>query len=276
MACGFWPAGIQNRLWKACRSFMCVCVCVYNPWGSSVQHWLGMKLLMWVQLHVLISSFCITLYFCVCVRLKQVYFSSMFTKPPSPPSLWCICHSQEAHWACQGSGGQLEGECVCVCVSLLVTSFPQQRSVSVMYTYVSDDKGAPRANGSAESSCSVLALFFSLVSRLHWFYTLEWVRSTSTDIIDMSQLICAFSDESASWSVSDGSVWQPIGRLFITTADGEMKVLLITERRPGFSCWCVKKPINLPQRALGSTLIDPHCFSSCLCGKSIQLSVAVF
>lgn len=62
--------------------------------------------------------------------------------PPSPLSLRCICHSQEAHWACQDSLGQLEG--VWVCVSLHVTSFPDQ-SINISNIYVCDDDEDPEA-----------------------------------------------------------------------------------------------------------------------------------
>lgn len=73
------------------------------------------------------------------MRSEQAYFSGIFTRPPSPLSLRCICHSQEAHWACQDSLSQLEG--VWVCVSLHVTSFPDQ-SNNISNIHVCDDDEA--------------------------------------------------------------------------------------------------------------------------------------
>lgn len=80
-----------------------------------------------------------------------MYFSGIFTRPPSPLSLRCICHSQEAHWACQDSLSQLEG--VWVCVSLHVTSLPDQsNNISTGNIYVCDDDEDPEAVGTIEKA----------------------------------------------------------------------------------------------------------------------------
>lgn len=79
-----------------------------------------------------------------------MYFSSIFTRLPSPLSPRCICHSQEAHWACQDSLSLLEN--VWVCVSLRVTSFPDQmNNISNIYVCDDDDEG-PEAVGTIENT----------------------------------------------------------------------------------------------------------------------------